>query len=131
MSEANVEVVRRWFDGLARGEPSPEICDPGLRIENVSEFPIKGPYHGHEGLRRWWQDIEEAFDEIGFEIEQLIDVDDERVLSVQRIVGRFRLSGIEVDTPWASVIYVRDGKIARAVGYASRRRAFKAVGLTE
>jgi ketosteroid isomerase-like protein len=131
MSQENVDLVRRWFDGLARGELSPELCDPELRIENVAEFPITGPYHGHEGLRRWWQDVAEAFEEMRFEVEKLFDVDEERVLSVQRIVGRFRLTGIEVDTPWASVLWVKNGKLARAVGYASQRRAFKAAGLSE
>jgi ketosteroid isomerase-like protein len=129
MSEENVEVARRWLDGLARGELSLEMCDPELLVENIAEFPITGPYHGHEGLRRWWEDVAEAFDEIRFELEELIDVDDERVLSVQRIVGRFRRTGIPTDTPWASLIWVKDGKITRAVGYASRGRALKAAGL--
>jgi ketosteroid isomerase-like protein len=131
MSQENVEIVRRWLDGIARGELSPELCDPEVRLDNIAEFPITGPYHGHEGLRRWWDDIAEAFEEIHYEIEKLIEVDNERVLSVQRVVARFRLTGIEVDIPWASVIWVRNGKIARAVGYASQRRAFKAAGLRE
>jgi ketosteroid isomerase-like protein len=89
-----------------------ELCDPELRLDNIAEFPDTGPYHGHEGLRRWWQDVAEAFDEIRFEIDELIDVDAERVLSVQRVVGRFRNTGIPVDTPWASLFWVRGGKIA-------------------
>jgi ketosteroid isomerase-like protein len=108
-----------------------ELCDPELRLDNIAEFPDTGPYHGHEGLRRWWQDVAEAFDEIRFEIDELIDVDAERVLSVQRVVGRFRNTGIPVDTPWASLFWVRGGKIARAVGYASKRRALRAAGLRE
>jgi ketosteroid isomerase-like protein len=131
MSEENVELVRRWANGLAGGELSLELCDPELRLENIAQFPITGPYHGHEGLRRWWQDVAEAFDEIRYEVDELIDVDDERVLSVQRVVGRFRNTGIPVDTPWASLFWVRDGKITRAVGYASRHRALKAAGLRE
>jgi ketosteroid isomerase-like protein len=131
MSQENVEVVRRWADGLTRGELQVELCDPELRLDNIAEFPITGPYHGHEGLRRWWQDVAEAFDEIRFEVERLIDVDDERVLSVQRVVGRFRHTGIPIDTPWASLFWVRDGRIARAVGYASPKRALKAAGLRE
>jgi ketosteroid isomerase-like protein len=131
MSEENVQLVRRWLAGLARGKLAPELCDSELRIENIAESPITGPYHGHEGLRRWWVDVSDAFEEIRFEVEKLIDVDDERVLSVQRIVGRFRRTGIAIDAPWASLIWVRDGKVTRAVGYASQRRALKAAGLRE
>jgi ketosteroid isomerase-like protein len=131
MSRENVELVRRWAYGLSRGELSLELCDPELRLDNIAGSPITGPYHGHEGLRRWWQDVAEAFDEIRFEVDELIDVDDERVLSVQRIVGRFRRTGIPIDTPMASLFWVREGKIARAVGYASRGRALEAAGLRE
>jgi ketosteroid isomerase-like protein len=66
-----------------------------------------------------------------FEIERLIDVDDQRVLSVQRTVGRFRHTGIPVDNRWASLYWIRGGKIARAVGYPSERRALRAAGLSE
>ena len=131
MSEENVELVRRWAEALSRGELPLELSDPEIRLDNISEFPITGPYHGHEGFRRWWQDVAEAFDEVRFEIEELIDVDDERVLSVQRVVGRFRHTGIPIDNRWASLYWVREGKIARAVGYASQKRALQAAGLPE
>ncbi len=44
---ANVDLVRRWFKGLERGELSPEICDEEILIRNWDESPIRGPYHGH------------------------------------------------------------------------------------
>jgi hypothetical protein len=47
MSRANVDLVRRWFEGLERGELSPEICDEEILIRNWDESPIRGPYHGH------------------------------------------------------------------------------------
>ncbi len=50
-----------------------------------------------------------------FELVDAIDVGDERVMTVQRIVGRFRLTGIEVDHVWGAVVSVRQGKIASAV----------------
>ena len=131
MSQENVELVRRWLDGVSRGELSLELCDPEIQIENIAEFPITGPYRGHDGVRRWWEDIAEAFSEVRFELEELIDVEDGRVLSTQRMVGRFRNTDIPVDTPWASLISVRDGSIARAVGFASRRQALEAAGLSE
>jgi hypothetical protein len=43
--------------------------------------------------------------------------------------GRFRLTGIEVDGPFGSIITVRDGKIVSAIGYASPGLAKKAAGL--
>jgi ketosteroid isomerase-like protein len=131
MSVENVELVRQWGEALSRGELPLELSHPELRLDNIAEFPNTGPYLGREGLRRWWQDVADAFDEIRFEIERLIDVDDERVLSVQRTIGRFRHTAIPIDNRWASLYWVREGKIARAVGYASERRALEAAGLRE
>jgi hypothetical protein len=39
MSQENVEVVRRW----------------------VEQLVMEGTYYGHDGLRRWWQDVVEPF----------------------------------------------------------------------
>jgi ketosteroid isomerase-like protein len=131
LSQEKVEIVRRWLDGLAHGELSLGLCDPEMVIENVAEFPITGPYRGHEGVRRWWRDLSEAFSEMRIEVDELIDLGDERVLTTLRIVGRFRRTDIPIDTPWGSLISVKDGKIARAAGYGSRRQAFEAAGMSE
>src|SRR5262245_38258495 len=124
-----MDVARRWFEGVANGELPFELSDPELRIDNVPNFPTRGPYHGHEGFRRWWHDIAEAFAELHFELEKMIEVDDERILAVHRMVGRFRSTDLPVDTLWASLISVRNGKVTGAVGYASEGRARGAAGL--
>lgn len=129
MSAENLELVRRWFEGFVRGELTLEICDPEIEIRNWAEFPITGPYLGHEGVRRWWDDIADAFEDLQYELLELIDVGDDRVVTVQRFVGRFRLTGIEVDFTWGAVVTVREGRIASAIGYPSPGRAKKAAGL--
>jgi len=129
MSSENVEVVRRWFEGLEKGELSAEICHPEIVIRNWDESPIPGPYHGHEGLRRWWADFAEVLEDVRLELKEIVYVDDERVVTTQHVVGRFRLTGIEVDGPFGAVVTVSDGKILSAIGYASPGRAKKAAGL--
>ncbi len=129
MSEANVALVRRWFAGLERGELSPELCDEEILIRNWDESPIRGPYHGHEGLRQWWVDFADAFEDVHMELKETIDVGDERVVTAQHLVGRFRLTGIEVDGPFGAIVTMRDGKILSAIGYASPGLAKKAAGL--
>ena len=131
MSAENVELVRRWFEGLARGDLGPEICDEEILIRNWDESPIRGPYHGHAGLRQWWADFDDAFEDVHLELKEAIDVDDERVVTAQHVVGRFRLTGIEVDGPFGAIVTVRDGKIVSAIGYASPGRAKKAAGLSK
>jgi ketosteroid isomerase-like protein len=124
-----VELVRRWFRGLEHGELSPEICDDEILIRNWDESPIRGPYRGHAGLRQWWAEFDEAFADVHMELKEAIPVDDDRVVTAQHVVGRFRLTGIEVDGPFGAIVTVRDGKILSAIGYASPGRAKKAAGL--
>ena len=130
MSAEDVELVTRWFKGLGQGELTPEVCDPEIVIRNWDESPVRGPYHGHEGLGQWWADIADAIEELRFELNEATDLGDGRVLTIQKIVGRFRLTGIELDFPWGSIVTVRDGKILSATGYATPGQAKKAAAFT-
>jgi ketosteroid isomerase-like protein len=129
MSRANVELVRRLFRGFERGELEFDICDPAIEIRNWAEFPVTGPYVGHEGVQRWWDDIADVFENLDWALLEVIDAGGDRVVTVQRFSGRFRLTGIEVDFTWGAVISVRDGKVVSAIGYPSPGRAKKAGGL--
>jgi ketosteroid isomerase-like protein len=129
MTSADVDVVRRWFAGLERGELSPEICDSEIVISNWEESPVRGPYHGHEGLRQWWADFAEAFEGVHLDLKEAIDLGDGRVVTTQHVVGRFRLTGIDVDGPFGAIITVRNGKILSAHGYEGPGRAKRAAGL--
>src|SRR5688572_24964116 len=113
MPDEVVEIVRRWFDALASGDPAPELCDPEVEIVNWAESPIPGPYNGHDGVRQWWNDVAEAFEGVRMQVTDIERVDAERAVTAQRLVGTFRLTGIELDVPWGSVISVRDGKILK------------------
>jgi ketosteroid isomerase-like protein len=129
VSEEAVGVVRRWLDGTARGELMVELWDPQCRIENAEGWVIEVEYFGHEGVRRWWDDLDEAFADLRLEPEELIAIDDERVLSTHRFRGHFRTTGIELNGPWAAVITVRDGLMVEAVGYFTKAQAMKAAGV--
>ena len=129
MAVSDVELVQRWFAGLGRGTLSPEICHPDIEIRNWEGSPLRGPYRGHEGLERWWRDFAEVIEDARFDLKETVALDEGRVLTIQAIVGRFRLTGIEVDGPWGAIITVRDGKIFRAQGYATPGKARKAAGL--
>lgn len=119
-------VVRRWWQAARAGSISPELWDEGLRIDNMAGFPITGPYNGHAGLRQWWADIAEVVDGLAFEVVDVVALDETHVLSEQRMLGRFSTTAIPVDARWASLMVVKDGKIAHASGYASRAHALRA-----
>jgi ketosteroid isomerase-like protein len=135
MAQDEVEIaVRRWFERLAAGDPAPDLCDEDIEIRNWAESPVPGPYRGHDGVRQWFRAVNDpdmGLDIQFFELEEVIGVDDERVVTIQRATGRGRASGLEVDQRWGSIIGVRDGKIAFASGYPTPEQAVEAAGLPE
>jgi ketosteroid isomerase-like protein len=131
MSQENVDVARRWADAIRRGDLAESLWAPDLEIVNAKGWALEATYHGYEGLRRWWSDLEEAFSDLAMEVEEIRPVDGDRLLTVQRFVGHFRQTGIRFDAPWASVLTLKGGRITHVVGYVSKRRALQAVGLSE
>lgn len=91
-----MEVVRRLYElAPEAGAPYFDLIDPDVVIENLAESPITGPYRGHEGVVRWREDIIEVVEDAEFRLEELRDLGAGVVLSVQRIRGRARHTGIE------------------------------------
>jgi ketosteroid isomerase-like protein len=87
--------------------------------------------HGPVAVRRYIQDWIDTFDDAEVVVEKLRDVGDDRVLAVQRVKGRAKLSDMEIDIRYAAVSTVRDGKIVRGREYLSVDDALAAVGLSE
>ena len=129
--QENEEIMRRWAEAIGRGDLAEALWASDLEIVNAEGWALEATYRGHEGLRRWWNDLEEAFSDFAMRVEKITPVDGERFLTEQRFIGHFRQTGIPFDAPWASVVTVKEGRITRAVGYVSKRRALKAVGLSE
>ena len=103
-----------------------------MEILNPPEFPVTGPFRGHDGLRQWAAEIWEVFDDLDFEVQEIIEADDgETLVSVQRTTGRMRHTQIPVDIVWAAVWTVRSGKAVSSRGFLTRAEALEAAGLPE
>jgi ketosteroid isomerase-like protein len=90
-----------------------------------------GEMHGPVAVRRYIQDWIDTFDDFSVVVEQVRDVGEDRVLVVQRLTGRAKLSGTETDLRYAVVSTVRDGKIVQGREYLSLDQALEAVGLSD
>ena len=131
MSQENVEIVRRWWASLEAGDLPFDLTDENVQINNIEQPVVEGAYHGHDGLRRWWEDFTEAFEDIHFEVLDDTALDAQRVLTENRSQGHFRETGLPIDLHWASIFSVRDGKVVHPAGYLSAREALEASGLRE
>jgi ketosteroid isomerase-like protein len=136
MSQENVEIVRRVYDAVDRGDAATVLAlyDPDIAWD-FSRSPFRGlfkhdVYRGRDGLRSFIRErYEEAWERIEDELEELIDAD-EHVISVITTRGRGRASGVEVETTHAGVWTLRGGRIVR-VEWMSREEALEAAGLSE
>jgi hypothetical protein len=65
------------------------------------------------------------------QLDEATRLDDESVLTIQRLVGDMAYTRIPVDAAWAAIWIARRGKLCRVSGYATREQALEAVGLPE
>ncbi len=132
MSQENVEVVRRMLQAFADGglDAMAEFSDPDIDWRAAEgALDDVGEMHGRVAMRRYIQDWIETFDDFSVLAEELRDVGDDRVLAIQRLNGRAKLSGTETDLRYAVVYTVRDGKVVRGREYLSIDEALEAVNV--
>jgi ketosteroid isomerase-like protein len=132
-ADDNVELVRRSFKHICAWDIDSLIQ---LYAPDVEFLPLTGTrvesggYHGHEGVRAYFDEVGEIWDEM------LPHADDVRTTGDHVVVlggcaVRGRGSGARSDSPMAWVITCRDGKVVRHRGYRTRDEALDAVGLEE
>ena len=86
-------------------------------------------YHGHEGVRRFFETFIEPWEQITVEVEELRDSGDCVVAFIRfRAVAR---DGLKVDMPNVQVITFRGSRIIRLEVFTDRAEALEAAGLRE
>ena len=133
MSQENVEALRRWIEAFNARDIEAIIvhCDPSIELHSVFGAVGGAVYRGHEGLRSWQRDCEDAWgEEIRVEPEAYFDLR-ERTLIFYVLHGRGKHSGVEVAMPVATVFGWRDGLIVYFKGYADREDALSDLGVSQ
>jgi ketosteroid isomerase-like protein len=82
-------------------------------------------YHGHNGMRAWFEDVDEMFEETVVELEQYRQVGD-RLLVLGRMTAKSRGSGEEVSTEVGWVVEPRGERFQRGWAYTSHEEAERA-----
>ena len=134
MSQENVKMVRRAFDAWNRGDPAGalEMAADDLVVDFSNSIgPAKGVYRGKQEALDLYTYLFEDFDDVQWDAEEIIDVDDSTVVVVNHIRSRGRGSGVEVDVVSAGVNKFSDGKLTSMTLYQSKEEALEAAGLSE
>jgi ketosteroid isomerase-like protein len=87
-------------------------------------------YRGRDGIRRWWRDMVETWENPRSEVHEVRPAGDEFLVSVT-LHATGKASGAVVATPFFQVGTIRDGKIIRSRDFADRAEALKAAGLSD
>jgi ketosteroid isomerase-like protein len=133
VSQENVEVVRRIAAAVGGREVSVflELTDPTVEWHtSLSVVSKGGAYHGHEGVRQYVRDLDEAFQLYEVDLDGLLGVGD-LVLAVGRIRYRGHASGIEMEAPVGWVFRFRDRKVLYLRAFRDPEQTLEALGMAE
>jgi ketosteroid isomerase-like protein len=112
MSEENVELVRRIYEGWARGDFSQtDRFHPEIDFEMV-DWPHQTKARGIEEMWRTWRSTLSAFGHFRAVPTEYVDFG-RNVLVLNRIEGSGKESGADVSADTASVLTIDGGKVVR------------------
>jgi ketosteroid isomerase-like protein len=142
MSRENVELVRAAFLGASDGgrlnvldpgalERAFELFDAEIEVREDPRFPEAGVYRGLDAVRAYFIQFTQQFERFVFELDDVLDVGDDRVVLLFHLHGSGKGSGalFEADPAW--IYTLREGKVVRIEAYLDRREGLEAAGLTE
>jgi ketosteroid isomerase-like protein len=128
---ANLDLVRSLYAAWERGDfTSVEWAHPEIDWI-IADGPTAGSWTGVAGMAGSFRGMLDAWEEFRVEAEEYRELDGERVLVLIRRRGRGKTSGLELgqfQTPGATLVHVRDGKLTRFVNYYDRERALADLG---
>src|SRR5262245_56356511 len=131
MSEENVAAFTRGIDALNGRDLDAflELIDGDAEVA-PRLVAIEGSYRGHEGIRRWWKSLFDAFPDYRVEAVDVRDEDDVTVADL-RWRGHGAGSAAPFDETIWSVARWRDRKLMSWRVYENHADAREAAGLSE
>jgi ketosteroid isomerase-like protein len=133
MSRENVEVARQVLAAVGRRDLARllELTDPEIVWRSFfAALSEGGEYCGHDGMRQYVADLDEAFETLLPEVGDLLGVG-ETVLGVGAIHYRGKGSGIETDSLAGWMFRFRHAKLVYFRAFRDPEKALEAVGLRE
>ena len=134
MSEENVEIVRRAYVALTRGEEDTlrDLAAPELVVDFSRRLVEPGLVGRDEALGVFFSQLRETWDDWPvWEPKELIDADD-KVVAFIRTSARGKGSGVEVDAYVWNLWTFRDGKVVELKYFGDdQAAALEAAGLSE
>ncbi len=116
---------RRDFDVILLGHDAAHEYRPAA---GLTPPDLDSVYRGHEGYLRLWRYWQEAFEDIRWDPEELVDFGD-RILVTTKQRGSGSGSGLAVSAPVYQLFELRRGLVLRQSDFLDRSEAFAAAGV--
>jgi ketosteroid isomerase-like protein len=131
MSQENVELARRLVDAVNRRDLGACLALMDLDVKAAPRLAaVEGGYQGHEGMRRWWENLHDAFPDFSNEVVEVRDLGD-LTLTALHLRGHGAGSDVPVDqTTWVLHEW-RSEKIVSWSAHGTEADALDAVRLRE
>jgi uncharacterized protein len=128
MSREDADQLRQAYEAFNHGGVGAilERLDPDIHVRERETLPDRATYRGREGVRKMFDVILEAFDDLQFEVEDVVDRET-HVLVVLRQNVRGRSSGIRMMGRTVHVWEMRDGRAVALTVYGTREQALSAL----
>jgi ketosteroid isomerase-like protein len=127
MASAHEDRLRRAYE-LFNTERSLDwdLFDPAIQHDQTEGLFLDGVFYGQEGIRAALVEIEEDWEGLHLEPEDVIDLGD-RLLVLVRMTARVRGSEAEIDAQVAHVWEFRGDRAVRWAVYGDRASAMRAL----
>jgi ketosteroid isomerase-like protein len=135
MSQENVEAFRRGVDSINRRdiEAMLEVLDPEVEWHDVFSLMFGGDaavYRGHEGVRKLFRDLFDAFAETHSTYSEIRDLGD-RTVATGLLSARGNESGAGIEAPIWTIAQWKNGRVTWIRTYLDPKEALQAAGLEE
>ena len=135
MSEENVAALRPGAEAFNRRDIEAMLNEVDDEVEWHAVLPMMlggeaTVSRGHDGVREMFRDQFDVLDEIHVEYVEIRDLGD-RVFATGRLRARGKGSGAEIESPYFTVVDMKNGKVLRFSTYLDVEEALEAAGLPE